>query len=217
VWRDRDILNACADGLRAGALAYDDEQSPYGIDALAELAIQEIVRGALREAGYGVHGEVRLPRRATLPRRSEGERCDIVITERPGEPLLDPLDSDTLFSSSGVPMDEALWIEVKAAHQFALVDGVAQASRAYSSQLLTGAVRDVNKLAEQGLPFAAILLVLFTVDEDTAAHDIDAWAHRCLDVELPIGAPIRESFAITERIGNRVCTVALTRVSPLEE
>lgn len=217
MWRDRDILNACAEGLRAAALACDDEQSPYGIDALAELALQEVVRAAMRAAGYGVHGEVRLPRRASLPRRSEGERCDIVLTETPGEPLVDPSEGDTLFASSGVPAHDAYWIEVKAAHQFALVDGVAQASRAYSSQLLTAAVRDVNKLAAQGLPFAAILLVVFTIDEDTAAHDLDAWAHRCLDVELPIGAPMRESFGITERIGNRVCTVALTRVSPLED
>lgn len=217
MWRDRDILNACAEGLRAAALACDDEQSPYGIDALSELALQAAVRAGLLGAGYGVHAEVRLPVRASLPRRSEGERCDIVLTERPGEPLIDPLDHDTLFADRGVPMDDAYWIEVKPAHQFALVDGVAQASRAYSSQLLTAAVRDVNKLATQGLSFAALLLVVFTVDEETARHDIDAWAHRCLDVELPIGSPMRESFAISDRIGNRVCTVALTRVSPLED
>ncbi len=217
MWRERDILSACAEGLRAAAQACDDEQSPYGIDALAELAVQGALRGGLLAAGYGVHAEVRLPNRASLPRRSEGERCDIVLTERPGEPLADPLDAGTLFSGSGVPMDDAFWIEVKAAHQFALVDGVAQASRAYSSQLLTAAVRDVNKLATQRLAFAAVLLVAFTADEETARHDIAAWAHRCLDVELPIGSPMRESFPITDRIGNQVCTVALTRVSPLEE
>jgi len=217
VWRDLDILTACVDGLRAGALAADDEQSPYGLDALPELALHAALRAGLADHGFGVHAEVRLPRRASLPRRSEGERCDIVLTERPGEPLVDPLDRGTLFADAGVPMRDAFWIEVKCAHQFALVDGVAQPSRAYSSQLLTAAVRDVNKLAQQGLPFAALLLVLFTVDEATAAHDVAAWAHRCLDVELPIASPLRESFAITDRIGNARCTAALTRVSPLEE
>lgn len=217
MWNDRDVLHACAESLRAAARAADDEQSPYGLDAHHELALHEILRAGLAARGFGVHAEVRLPRRANLPKRSEGERCDIVLTDRPGEPLIDPLDAGTLFAAIGVPMADALWIEVKCAHQFALVEGVAQPGRTYTSQLLSGAVADVRKLASQGLPFAATLLVLFTADEATAAHDLATWAHRCLDHALPISSPLRESFPIRDRIGNNACTLALTRVSAFED
>lgn len=217
MWRDRDITQACADALRRRAHASDEEQSPYGLDSLKELEIQSTLRDGLTAAGFGVHAEVRLPRRATLPKRSEGERCDIVLTDRPGVPLIDPLDAGTLFATSGVPMAEAFWIEVKCVHQFALVDGVARPSNAYSAQLLTAAVGDLRKLAVQGLPFASILLVMFGADEPTLTHDLTMWAHRCLDLGLPISAPVNEGFAITDRIGNTRCEVALTRVSPVEE
>ncbi len=217
MWRDRDITQACAEALRSRALASDEEQSPYGVDSLRELEIQSALRAGLATEGLGVHAEVRLPRRAALPRRSEGERCDIVLTHRPGVPLIDPLDADTLFAGSGTPMAEAFWIEVKCVHQFALVDGVARPSNTYSSQLLSAAVNDLRKLAAQRLPFAALALVMFGADEQTLAHDLTMWAHRCLDLGLPISAPVAEGFSITDRIGNTRCTVALTRVSPIEE
>jgi hypothetical protein len=217
VWRERDITQACVASLRARAGAADEEQSPYGVDSLRELEIQAILREGLASAGFGVQAEVRLPRRATLPRRSEGERCDIVLTHERGVPLIDPLDAGTLFAASGVPMADAFWIEVKCVHQFALVDGVARPSNAYSSQLLSAAVSDLRKLASQGLPYAAVLLVMFGADEATLGHDLTMWAHRCLDLGLPISAPVAEGFPITDRIGNARCTVALTRVSPIED
>ena len=63
-----------------------------------------------------------------------------------------------------------------------------------------------------GLVHAASLLVLFTRDEDTARHDLVAWANRCLDKGLLIDRTALEAFAITDRIGNGVCCVAMTRV-----
>ncbi|MGP1310394.1 MAG: hypothetical protein ACTS27_09380 [Phycisphaerales bacterium] len=217
MWRDRDIVQACADALRDRAAASDAEQSPYGLDALSELKLHAVLRQRLALAGFGVHAEVRLPRRASLPRRSEGERCDIVLTERAGAPLADPHDADTLFADRGVPHDEAFWIEVKCAHQFALVEGVATPSRAYTSQLLRAAVGDLRKLASQRLPFAALLLVMFGAEEAVLRHDLTVWAHRCLDHDLPIGAPTSSGFTTTDRIGNTCCLVSLTRVSPIEE
>ena len=210
----RAICDSCADALPERAVALDAEQSPYGIDALAELGLHPLLHEGCRRAGYAVLSEQRFPSHASRARRSEGDRCDIALLEPPAAHLIDPLMEGTLFGAHGAQPEEALWIEIKVVPQFALVAGVACANQGYSSLLLQSAAADVRKLAsDPRIRHAAILLVLFTASEAVARHDVNAWACACLDKGLEIGAPIVATFGIADRIGNKVCAVAMTGVA----
>lgn len=209
----RTICDSCAETLRERSLALDAEQSPYGIDALAELGLHPILHGGCRRAGFVVLPEQRYPTHAARPRRSEGDRCDIVLLEPPAEHLADPLMAGTLFEGRGAAPEDALWIEIKVVPQFALVGGVACPNGAYSSLLLQSATADVRKLAsDQRIRHAAIMLVLFTATEAVARHDVTAWACACLDKGLAIGAPIVSAFPVADRLGNRTGAIVLTPV-----
>lgn len=213
MWDMHDIADAAAEGLRARAAALDDEQSPYGLDAADELALHPHLQRAFLDAGFGVLPEERYPASRARPRRSEGDRCDIVLTTQPGEPLLDPLLAGTLFGHRGLHPAEALWIEVKTVHQFGLTSGVAGQNPAYSAEWLAAAASDVRKLAgEEAIAHAAVLIVAFTLDEPTIEHDVLAFAHRCLDKGFPIGAPVRRSFRIADRLGNSLASVVVVEV-----
>jgi hypothetical protein len=59
--------------------------------------------------------------------------------------------------------------------------------------------------------FGGALLVLFTQDEATAKHDLPVAMHRVLDKGFSLRNPIIESFAITDRVGNGCCTLALVQ------
>ena len=213
MWDLRTVCDRAADALREEAARRDEEQSPYGLDALDEVELHPLFAAAFEAHGWGALREQRYPGVSSRPRRSEGDRCDVVLTHEPGERLLDPLMAGTLFASRGVDPLDALWIEVKTAHQSALIGGVAGPDPGYASSLLTGAMRDVRKLgADDGIVHAALLLTMFTQDEHIARHDLGAWAHRCLDKGLSIRAPIVASFPIADRIGNGACLVAVIGV-----
>lgn len=210
MWDRRVIVESLAQGLRAEQEYLDAEQSVRGVDALDELALHRLLLRGLVDAGLGALSEQRFPAVAGRRRRSEGARCDIVVTEAPGGALVDPLQSDTLFAGEGVDPGEAFWIEVKIAAQHAVIEGVGRPNPRYSAQLLTGVVRDVRRLAaESGIAHGAACAVVFIEDAAIAEHDVAACAHRCLDKGLTISAPVTESFPITDRIGNGLCCVAL--------
>ncbi len=213
MWSVNEIGVVAAGALRRCAQAFDAEQSPYGLDARSELEVQDVLAEGLRVHGWGALRECRYPAVAGRARRSEGERCDLVVTTRPGEPLLDPLLENTLFAGRGVQPEEAMWLEIKLARQFALVNGVAAPNPAYASEVLTRATIDVRKLSAEPATFTrAVMLVMFTRDARTAEHDALAWAHRCLDVGLSIGSPEREGFALADRIGNAWCELVIMPV-----
>lgn len=214
MWDLRAILDAAAGALDAEARRRDLEQATRGLDALEEVELHPLIAAALSRAGFGVHPEQRYPGHRARPRRSEGDRCDLVLTQSADDHLLDPLAANTLFGHCGADPADACWIEIKAAHQHALIDG-AISPGAWSSQLLTAATADVRKLArDPTIVTAALLLVLFAEDERIAEHDLFAWLHRCLDKSLPVASPLLASFPITDRLGNARCAVALVRVLP---
>lgn len=207
------ILSSCARALADAARGLDEEQAALGIDALDELAIHPMLRRGLADAGFGVLCEQRYPGVASRPRRSEGDRCDIVLTEQPGEHLADPLAGHTLFGSRGVAPQDALWLEVKVVGQCAITDGMARQNPGYSSGLLTSLTADVRKLAsDDRIAHGAALLVLFNSDQQVAEHDIGQWTRAAIARGLPISSPLCERFSITDRIGNGVVTVALVQV-----
>ena len=206
MWSIAEIADALEAQLAAEAQRLDEEQSVYGVDALDELRLNPILADALSKAGYGVFAEQHYPAERHKRRRSEGERCDFVLTPE-GRPLAVPAREPSLFDPpDAVGLDEAFWLEVKVVAQFT-TNGP---NRNYSSQLLGAVQSDVGKLSQEvGIIHCGVLVVLFTQDKRIAEHDLAAWLAGCLDRRLPIGSPSTREFVITDRLGNRVCVIAL--------
>ncbi|MCC7408285.1 MAG: hypothetical protein IT442_09445 [Phycisphaeraceae bacterium] len=205
-WSPADIADAVAAGLVLRAADDDDEQAVYGFDALDELGLHTILRHALEEAGYGVHPEQRYPEQRLRPRRSEGKRCDMVLTPD-GLPLRDPLVAGTLFDQQpAVDADLAYWLEVKTVAQHQTDGPFAR----YSAELLQPVTQDVKKIwSDPVIRHGGLLLVLFTETQRIAEHDILAWHERCLEKGYPVAAPALRGLPITDRIGNAWCAAAL--------
>ena len=212
-WDVVSIVEAVAASLSREAARLDAEQAVYGIDVLDELGLHPLIQRGLREAGFGVHPEQAYPSdRAGRRRKSEGKRCDIVLTQE-GAPLVNPEAEATLFSEpDAVPLETAYWLEVKTVSQFTIEGPFPR----YSAELLQPVTKDVKKLAQDPLIFhAGLLLVLFTADAATAAHDLGAWEQRALHRGYGVTPPVVRDFAITERTGNAHLCVALFGVRRL--
>jgi len=211
-WDVVHITEAVADDLRRRAAADDEEQAVYGIDALDELGLHPLIQTALRDAGYGVHPEQRYPSDRTARRKSEGKRCDIVLTPN-RRPLMDPTAESTLFEPpDAVVLEAAFWLEVKTVSQFTTDGPFAR----YSAELLQPVSKDVKKLSNDPLIYhAGLLLILFTGDEPTAKHDLAAWERRTLDRGYAVAPPIIRDFSLNDRLGNGHCAVGLYQIRRL--
>jgi hypothetical protein len=226
--------------ITRGAIAKEEqrlrlEQSPHGLDSWPELAFHPLLAAALRESGFGVFPEVPYPPTAAqmvkpaLLRRDRS-RCDLVLTPDPALPPLDPVlegrrlreAQTTLFAdqaraepSRGTPSDEALWLEIKVSGQFAYVDGVPRANRAYAGELLTTAAADIPKLSgNPSIRHAALLIILFTEEQGTAEHDLVVFARRAAERGLAIRALLLEGVRIVDRVGNGWCQLAWVGADP---
>lgn len=201
-----EIADALARGLESIERSLRIEQAVRGLDALGEVALHPHLAEALRGAGLGVDRERRYPRDRGRRRRSEGLRCDLVVTEE-GRPIRSAEAQGLLFEDPhAVSDEEAVWMEVKVIPQH--LPGGANAR--YGAELLRPPRADVAKLAlDAGMGGAALLMILFTADRRTAEHDLAAWGQRALDRGLRIEPPCVRHIDILDRIGNRVCTVAL--------
>lgn len=205
-WSIAELADAIHAGLRRRDDALRVEQAVAGLDALNELRLHPIIAGALEEAGYGVVREARYPRDRTNRRRSVGERCDVVVTPRRAALRAPEIEPSLFDPPDAIDLDEAFWLEVKAVPQH-LGEGP---NDRYTAELLEPLRRDVRKLAaDKGIRHAALLLILFTADEATAAHDLDAWERRALDRGVLFTPPCVRRLPIVDRVGNRVCTVAV--------
>lgn len=207
MWSTVDILEAVAEGLRQRAAQDDAEQAVYGLDSLDELGLHPLIQESLRRGGWGVWPEERYPSDRVRPLRSEGRRCDIVLTPAPSLPLRDPMVKDTLFDRlPACDAEEAYWLEVKTVAQF---QGGGPFTR-YSAELLQPVADDVRKLwGDGGVRHGGLLLVLFVAGPEVAEHDLLAWHRRCLDRHYPVQPAVSRGFPITERSGNAWCGTAL--------
>ncbi|GAB4188020.1 MAG: hypothetical protein Kow00105_02730 [Phycisphaeraceae bacterium] len=205
-WSVADIADAVEAGLMRCAEQADLEQAVYGIDALDELGLHPLIQKALRDAGFGVWPEQRYPDDRTKTRRSEGQRCDVVLT-RDGLPLRDPLIKGTLFDDQpAADPDQAYWLEIKTVAQHE----TSGPFRRYSAELLSPVVKDIRKIWSDGIiRHGGLLLVLFTETQEIAEHDLAAWHRRCLDRGHPVGPPAVRGFEINDRIGNAWCASAV--------
>lgn len=231
MWRPDQIADIAAAALHERSEALRLEQAVRGLDALSEVQFHPILADALAAAGFGVATEFPYPGLpGRRPKRSERERCDLVLTPSPEVPILDPVAEAVqreeaaggLFDPElvaqaypGIPPEEAYWVEVKLVGQHCFSAGVPGPNRTYASELLTTAAADLMKLSRDArICFGALLLILFNADERTATHDLAAFMHRCLDKELPVMSPSRASFEVPDLIGNAVCTAAMVPIWP---
>lgn len=223
------------------------EQWHRGVDALDECDLHPILAAAFAAAGMGVLREQRYPaewkgkrgRRRPLPDDPDRLRCDLVLTPRRGQVLIDSLQAarqaeveraravGTLFEPlaesgagveapvpSGVESSDAYWLEVKAVGQYCFTSGVPGPNSTYGSQLVRGVTTDIRKLRDDpGIFHAGVLLVLFAADDFVVQHDLLRLTHRCLDRELPIRSPIHVTVPISDRIGNNRCALWLAEVA----
>lgn len=221
------IVEQIAEGLISAEVGLVEEQALRGLDMLDETEIHVHVADALSASGRGVLREVPYPT-PPHPRaaRSLRERCDLVLTPRPGQHLADAVEraarlehrSATLFASieGGAPQDdgviepsEAIWLELKTTGQFVCRDGVGGPNQSYSVEVVRGVAADLRKLAsDAAIERSIALLILFASDETVARHDVDRAGHSMLDRGLPLGALEVVSLKIADRIGNRCCCVA---------
>lgn len=208
-WSLAEIADALAMGLAQQSEADRRAQAVRGLDSLSELRMHAVMESILQSAGFGVHREQRYPVARGRRRRSEGERCDFVLTP-PGRPLAEEEAATTLFAPpQSIEPAHAMWLEVKVVAQFT-EEG---ANVAYASALQHPVRRDVVKLArEEQIRHAAVLLVLFTADQRTAIHDLGVWQTRCAERSLPVQAPYLRHVDIVDRLGNGCCTIALFRI-----
>lgn len=211
-WNGLEIVEAVAEHLERLARADDDEQAVYSIDRLEELQLHPLIQTGLRAAGFGVHPEQRYPGDRTSRRRSEGKRCDVVLTPD-GLPLSEPDAEATLFADPhAVALEAAFWLEIKTVAQHTTEGPFPR----YSSELLATVSQDIRKLAQdRAIYHAGLLLVLFTESREIAEHDLKAWYDRVLQRGYPVAPAIEHGFKLTDRLGNGWCACAMFPVRRL--
>jgi len=199
------LADRVAEAVEAEEATLREEQSPWGLDSRAEVRLQADLAARLG-AWYEVRREVHYPSTAGKP-LSARMRCDLVLSER-GRPLRVESSPVGLFDppdSSGV--GEALWLEIKTAHQFR-EGGVRHGG--YGRQWREGVVADLRKMAAEPLiREAALLLIAFTESQAIVEKDLDLFEDLLARREVLAGFRQVRIAAIQDRIGHRVCTMAL--------
>ncbi|HMN95471.1 MAG TPA: hypothetical protein PKC43_04580 [Phycisphaerales bacterium] len=204
------IADALAEGIEREEEALRLEQAVHGIDVRPEVALHPLLAAALEGAGYGVSREERYPSQRGARRRSEGVRCDLVVTPG-GLPLRRPDEPATLFDpAEAMELSEAMWLEVKCVPQH-LGEG---ANRRYAAELLRPLRADIAKLAaDSAIRRGALVLILFTEGRETALRDLAAWEQRARDRGLDFEPPSIRHVSIIDRVGNRLCTIGVFGVA----
>lgn len=204
------VADAVEASLRAEAARLDLEQATRGLDALEELALHPVLAEGLAAAGLGVHREEPYPAARGGRRANEGERCDFVLTAGGRALRATPRRASLFDPEDACDPAEALWCEVKVVAQFC-EEG---ANGGYAHALLRVVPGDAVKLGrDPGIAQAALLLILFARDAETADHDLARWLEHCLDGGLPMGIPSLRTLRIADRLGNQVCRIAVYPVT----
>ena len=207
------------------------EQAVHGLDARDEMQLHPILASGIESTHYRVFREVPYPDQPEkLPKESERQRCDLVITPAHATGITDDIHrrkevdraAQTLFAPVAERMlerdahlvepEDAYWLEIKTIGQYHIVDGYAGPNRRYASAF-NACAADIRKLASSPyLTRAGLGIVLFCAAETIGTHDLTAFMHTCLDRELPVRSLRTTSVPLTDRIGNQTCTIGLIEV-----
>jgi hypothetical protein len=181
------------------------EQAVYGLDARDERALQSLLADRLARF-YEVAREVHYPssRGNKLTHR---QRCDIVLTPR-GRPLRTDSAVPTLFDPPDqAPPEEALWLEIKIAWQFR--EGGAR-HEGYGGQWRDAVVADLRKMeADELIRHAGLALVVFNESQAVLEKDLELFENVLALKEVLAGFRKVKTVPILDRIGHRLCTIAL--------
>ncbi len=181
------------------------EQAVYGLDAKDERQIQALLAARLA-AWVEVAREVHYP--STKGKRlTHRQRCDLVLTPR-GRPLRRDDKPPTLFDPPDMAdPGEGLWLEVKVAAQFR--EGSVR-HRGYGPQWRQAVVRDLQKMAAEPLiREAGLLLIVFNESREILDKDLELFEDVLARKEVLAGFRHVRSVPIVERIGHRLCTLAV--------
>ena len=201
LWDFGGVARSVAAGLARVERALREEQAVRGLDALGEVALQAVAAEALACEGFGVEREVRYPGAAARPRRSEGWRCDLVLTPaaRGGE------------GGAAADPGDRLWLEMKRVAQFA----PERQTSGYAAALQGAVWRDLAKLAaDPDVRHAAQVVVVFTAAEEAARHDLEVSLERAWSRGLRFDLAACEALPLVDRTGNAWCTTAVVRIVP---
>jgi hypothetical protein len=181
------------------------EQAVYGLDAKDERKIHVLLADGLA-ADYEVAREVHYPS-SWGKKLTHRQRCDLVLTTR-GRPLKLDHAPPTLFDPvQQATAGEALWLEVKVAYQFR--EGGARHGR-YGQQWRAGVVDDLRKMeAEPLIREAGLVLVVFNESQEVLDKDLQLFEDVLARKEVLAGFRHVRSTPILDRIGHRLCTVAV--------
>jgi hypothetical protein len=205
MWDFVDLADHLRDGIHTAEQALRLEQAVHGLDARDEIALQTLLADFLKQS-YEVAREVHYPSTAGR-KQTNRPRCDLVLT-----PLGYPLRLDTapvtLFDSPNlVSADKALWLEVKIAYQFREGD---QRHGGYGSQWRNAVVEDLRKMEADPLIYeAGLLLIVFNESQGILDKDLELFETVLAQKEVLAGFRHVRSVEILERIGHRLCTIAL--------
>jgi hypothetical protein len=205
LWDFSTVADRLADVIHAAEQELRLEQAVYGLDARDERQVQSLL--AERLAGwFEVAREVHYP--STKGRRlTHRQRCDLVLTPK-GRPLRLDNKPPTLFDPPDMaePAD-GLWLEVKVASQFR--EGNVRHT-GYGPQWRQAVVRDLLKMAAEPLiREAGLLLVVFNESRAVLEKDLELFEDVLARKEVLAGFRHVRAIEITERIGHRLCTIAL--------
>ena len=181
------------------------EQAVYGLDARDERALQTLLADRLR-AAYEVAREVHYP--STRGRKlTHRPRCDIVLSPK-GLPLkLDHAPPGLFDPPASCEACDALWLEVKVAYQFR-EGGVRHGG--YGAQWRQAVVDDLRKMeADPLIHEAGLVLVVFNESQAILDKDLELFEDVLARKEVLAGFRQVRSIPILERIGHRLCTVAV--------
>jgi hypothetical protein len=209
-WDFSTLADRLAEAARTAEEELRLEQAVYGLDARDERALQGLFAQRL-SPHYEVAREVHYP--STRGRKlTHRARCDLVLTPRGKALRLDraPDPEPTLFDPPPAPRGdpaEALWLEFKIAYQFR--EGGARHG-GYGAQWRRAVVADLRKMeAEPLIREAGLVLVVFNESRQVLEKDLELFEDVLAVKEVLAGFRQVRSIPITERIGHRLCTVAV--------
>lgn len=211
-WSFSDVADHLARVLQEAEQELRLEQAVYGLDTRDERELQKLLAERLG-SHFGVAREVHYPssRGRKLTHRP---RCDVVLTphgtalepeEVPERTLFDPPPGDG--AAAHCKPADALWLEVKIAYQFR--EGGTRHG-GYGAQWRQKVVADLRKMeADEGIREAGLVLIVFNESRQILDKDLELFEDVLAIKEVIAGFRQVRSIPILDRIGHRLCTVAV--------